>query len=176
VVVFGSLAARTEVSRASLHKLIDVAELPIFDVNLRPPYDDRQVVEDLLGRSRWVKLNEDELALVGKWVDVQGEVPDVLPAIASHYGLDAICVTFGGDGAAAWFEGQVHRQAAFDVDVVDTIGCGDAFLATWIAAMLQGVAAPKALARACAVGAIVAAQAGANQPITAAMIDDLIGH
>ena len=71
--------------------------------------------------------------------------------------------------------GQLFRQPAFNVNVVDTIGCGDAFLGSWLAWMLAGRDAADALRRACAVGSIVASRAGANPKITEAMIRELIG-
>lgn len=175
VLVYGSLAARDHVTRESLLRLVDRTELPVFDVNLRPPFDDRPTVEDLLHRSRWAKLNEAELALVGEWASAGRGVAEALPAIASHYGLEAVCVTLGGDGALLWFDGRVHTQEPFRVEVVDTIGCGDAFLAAWLAGMLGGATPPEALLRGSAVGALVAAQAGANPVVTAADIDRLIG-
>jgi fructokinase len=60
----------------------------------------------------------------------------------------------------------MYRQPGFKVDVVDTIGCGDAFLASWLAGMLAGNEPRQTLAEACAIGAKVAAAPGAN-PATA---------
>jgi len=175
-VVFGSLAARGTISRRSLLDILDCASLSVFDINLRPPYDSRETVEDLLARSDWVKLNETEVALVADWCGNAADCEAALPAIADRYELDVVCVTCGGDGAILYQDGTLIRQPAFAVDVVDTIGCGDAFLGTWLAGMLAGTDADEALCRACAVGAIVAANAGANPCIPEGMIHELTGR
>ena len=38
VLVFGSLAARTEATRATLYRLLQDARFKVFDVNMRPPH------------------------------------------------------------------------------------------------------------------------------------------
>src|SRR5687768_12633684 len=60
-IVFGSLAQRNPVSRRTIERLWDTDALMVFDVNLRPPFDDREIVERSLQRSDIVKANEDEL-------------------------------------------------------------------------------------------------------------------
>jgi fructokinase len=72
-------------------------------------------------------------------------------------------------------DGQLHRQAGFDVPVVDTIGCGDSFLASWLLDLVQGSDPGRALRRACALGALVATAAGANPAVDAARVDALAG-
>jgi len=172
-VVFGSLAARHEQSRDSLLAILDRAMLRIFDVNLRPPFDEREIVEALLQHADWVKLNESELDLIAGWLGVDGSDKG-LAALAKHYRLDTVCVTLGDDGAILLHQGRLLRQPAFRVEVVDSIGCGDAFLGSWLAQMLAGRDAADALRRACAVGSIVASRAGASARITESMIRELL--
>lgn len=58
----------------------------------------------------------------------------------------AVC-TLGADGAVAVdAEGSVHRVGAVPVEVVDTNGAGDAFLAGVLDARLSGASVPDALA------------------------------
>ena len=174
IVVFGSLAAREPTSRGSLMRLLEHAQLGIFDVNLRPPFDERAAIEPLLRAANWAKLNEDELAVVAQWLGVSGSPRQMLVAIGEQYEIDLVCATFGGRGAMMLHEGAVIEQQGFDVAVVDTIGCGDAFLGAWLAQMLDGVEPAQALERACAAGAVVASAAGANPAVTDAMIDAVI--
>ena len=47
-------------------------------------------------------------------------------------------------------EKRLYRQPGFEVEVVDTIGCGDAFLGALLAALLGGGEPALALERACA--------------------------
>jgi len=174
-VVFGSLAARNGDSRRSLQRLLDRIPLKVFDVNLRPPHDDRDVVECLLHRADWTKLNEIELGVICGWAGLDPSAGGALESLARHYGLTGVCVTLGPDGAVQWHDGNLVRQPGFDVEVVDTIGCGDAFLGTWLARMLRGTEPATALAHACAAGAIVASSAGANPSVDDRSILELAG-
>jgi len=173
VLVYGSLAARHAVSHATLRRLLDVADLKVFDVNLRPPHDRREEIEPLLARADWVKLNEDELAVVCRWL---GLVPDpanpsvVLEELARRLALDVVCVTRGPRGAWMWKDGRLHTHPGLQVDVVDTVGCGDAFLACLLWDLLAGERPDEALGRACALGALVAMHEGANPDVGEAEI------
>lgn len=175
VVVFGSLAARHATSRATLHRLLDSATLRVFDVNLRPPFIARDVIEPLLQRAHWAKLNEDELRVIADWHGWQDEFEPLLRQVSNHYGLDTVCVTLGANGAAMLHAGRLHQQPGFAVQVVDTIGCGDSFLASWLLDLLRGSDPDRALRRACALGALVAGEAGANARIDSARVDALAG-
>ena len=54
-------------------------------------------------------------------------------------GVGTVAVTLGEDGSLiASRSGEVHRLPAFDVSVVDTTGCGDAYSAGFIAALARG--------------------------------------
>lgn len=178
VLVYGSLAARHATSRAALHGLLDRARLRVFDVNLRPPFVEEAVVDPLLERADWVKVNEAELAALCAWsgVDVGPGVPGrALRELADRHGLEAVCVTRGDRGAAMWMDGRLFEHPGFDVDVVDTIGCGDAFLAAWMRGLLAGRPPQEALARACALGALVATRPGATPRVGEAAIEALLG-
>jgi fructokinase len=165
VLVFGSLATRSEVSRDSLLRLLDAAALKVFDVNLRPPFVDRATIERLLARSDWIKLNDQELDVVSGWLGLAGAEEDRLRGLARRYGCDTVCLTKGAAGAVLLHRGELHRQAGFDVRVVDTVGCGDSFLAALLAGLLAGAEPCQALRRACAMGALVATSAGATAPV-----------
>lgn len=173
-IVYGSLAARSEMSRVSLLRLLEQSPLRIFDVNLRPPFYSRATVEKLLERADWLKLNESELAIIAGWLDATGSQNKMTASICAHYGIDTACVTLGAAGALMYHHGEIFTQAAYTVPVVDTIGCGDAFLAGWLARMLDDAPAREVLKHACAAGALAATAAGGNAPVSAAMIESVI--
>ena len=60
------------------------------------------------------------------------------------------------------------------VKVADTVGSGDSFLATLIDALLKKVAPQKAIDTACAVGALVAKNKGANPVISEQDIEAIL--
>ncbi len=173
--VYGSLAARSIASRQTLLALLDTASLRVFDVNLRPPHVERSVIESLLQRANWAKLNQDELQVIAGWHGWTGDLDALLLRLAEHYLLDCVCVTLGRLGAAMLRDGRLHRQTGFDVAVVDTIGCGDSFLASWLLDLVLGSDPARALRRACALGALVASAAGANPVVDTARVDALAG-
>jgi len=97
--VFGSLAARNDTSRQALIRLLDLARLKIFDVNLRPPFTDRDTIETLLHQADWAKVNESELELIASWHRPFKSIESAAEILRSKYEIESICITLGGDGA-----------------------------------------------------------------------------
>ncbi|MFC1458052.1 ribokinase [Microvirga arabica] len=76
-------------------------------------------------------------------------------------GPELIVVTLGNEGAIAYQKGaRPLRQPAFQVNVVDTLGAGDAFTAGLAVGLLQGRPLPECLRQAAACGAIVCMEVG----------------
>lgn len=72
------------------------------------------------------------------------------------------CVTLGGAGAVAAWDGQVHRATSPATGTNDDIsGAGDAFAAALLCELARGATVPEALALACDAGAGVARASGA---------------
>ncbi len=176
VLVYGSLVARQAGSREALYRLLENAQFRVFDVNLRPPHYTKEITKYLLEKSHLVKMNHHELAEIMEWFG-RGPVHDRAEAmqwLAERYQLQGVCVTCGADGAMLWTGGQLYRAPGLPVQVCDTIGSGDAFLA----ALLKGWLAaeePEAMLRfACAAGALVATHQGATPTITATDVAELL--
>ena len=168
--VFGSLAARHAPSRETLYRLLQRARLKVFDVNLRPPHYSRDVVTYLLQQADVVKLNHHELEEIAGWFGVNPDESTALAWLAERFGLQGVCVTKGADGAALWVGGQLHRSPGLVVQVQDTIGSGDAFLAALLRGWLAGHSPTDYLAFACAAGSLVASHRGATPAITEAQV------
>jgi fructokinase len=157
----GSLAARFPTSAATLGRLRAQAPQIVFvDVNLRPPWWQPEVVHDLLGGADWVKLNSDELALLtgGEASEETGRV------FLRRYGLRGLLVTRGSRGAQLLLAGgdcvEVAPQPA--IEVVDTVGAGDAFSAVVLLGLLQQWDMPVALERAQQFAAAIVGRKGAT--------------
>jgi len=166
--VFGSLAARSGATRETLYRLLQRAPFKVFDVNLRAPHYSRNVVTYLLRQANLVKLNHHELAEIMGWFGASPDEETALHWLADRFGLQAVCVTKGADGAVLWAGGQLHRSAGIAVQVQDTIGSGDAFLAALLKGWLAGQPPTEMLAFACAAGSLVATHQGATPAISAA--------
>ncbi|WP_046243710.1 carbohydrate kinase family protein [Hymenobacter terrenus] len=166
IMVYGSLAARSQVSRETLYRLLQYASFKVFDLNLRPPHYSREVVKYLLKQADLVKLNERELTEVMQWLGHPATPHSALPWLAQQFNLRAICLTKGAAGASLYIDGAWWHSAGFPVTVADPVGCGDAFLAAFLASWVAGQPPAQCLRRACAAGAVVASRHGATPTLT----------
>lgn len=158
--VYGSLAARSEVSRTTLLKLLETSAIKVFDINLRPPHYTKEVLMDLLERADILKLNEHELDVIGSWYEPADSREDVIRLIADRLNIRTIIVTLGSAGAVLFNNDEFFHHAGYKVKVVDTVGSGDAFLAAMLAGFIHGKNNATALDDACRLGAFVATQKG----------------
>lgn len=93
--------------------------------------------------------------------------------IASHFKVPTVCVTRGGNGALLLKDRLLYENDGYPVNVADTVGAGDSFLATLLDGMHSGLNSQHALNRACAVGSLVASKPGANPPLEEEEIESL---
>ncbi|MEN8040255.1 MAG: sugar kinase [Actinomycetota bacterium] len=106
--------------------------------------------------------NEDDVLMVSG----QSNQADATEWLHDH-GVGATVITLGADGAAYSGDGESEiRVPAYDVDVVDTTGCGDAFSAGFIAGLVEGLDPLEAVAIGIASGSIVATGLGSDAGIT----------
>jgi fructokinase len=161
VIVFGSLACRTAATRDTLLNLLDEsAFLRVFDVNLRPPHYTLATIETLAARATVVKMNEEEAALlIG---GSSGNLKEMIYEFRAKYHAQTICVTRGENGAIVWHDHTFYEHPGFKVTVADTVGAGDAFLATFVAGLVNEEPMEQLLKKACAIGAFVTSRRGAN--------------
>jgi fructokinase len=165
--VHGSLALRSTLNCASLDRLCAVMPPDawrVFDVNLRPPHDDLVLVRARANGASLLKLNSDEAArLTDREPGSEGAEEAMARDLATAHDCARVCITCGSRGAGLLNEGAWHWEPGRDVEVVDTVGAGDAFLARLLSELLAVKKAPaEALASACRHGEWVASQSGAT--------------
>ena len=112
-----------------------------------------------------VVLNEHELAALSGGRGSSDEVATVR-AVRSHSG-QVMVVTLGARGAVAVLGDQVVRQASFEVDVVDTVGAGDAFVGGFVVGRWWSDGLASAIRLGCAAGALAATRPGAQPSLPA---------
>jgi fructokinase len=175
VIVFGTLASRHSFTRNTILQVLeDSSALKLIDVNLRPPYDDREIVETLLESAGIAKLNNDELKVIGDWYGLPYNEKELVKWFAERYSCSIVCVTRGDQGALLYDGENILEHPGFKVKVRDTVGSGDAFLAGFLTTFLNGVPLCEALEYACATGALVATRAGATPSFGESEITDII--
>jgi fructokinase len=155
----GSLILRDEDSSGVLDDLGERSQAPIFvDVNLRDPWWNRVDVLASVNRARWVKVNEAELGLLAGTSDLL-----TAESFRKDHELDAVIVTRGGSGVMVVDGGGTFDSAAPDkVQIVDTVGAGDAFSAMFILGLTHGWATDLTLERALEFAAAVCTVPGAT--------------
>ncbi|MGW1453946.1 carbohydrate kinase family protein [Salegentibacter agarivorans] len=165
--IFGSLICRDEVSRKTLFELLPEAKYRIFDINLRPPYYEKEVLEKLMEQADFIKFNDDELFEIAEMIgSPYNSIEQNLHFVSEKTNTPTICVTKGRHGAVLLKDGVRYYNSGFKVKVKDTVGAGDSFLASLIAGLLKEEEPQSTLDFACAVGALVAGKEGANPEIS----------
>ncbi len=134
----GSLALRDQTSRHALETLRGSLSVPVFmDVNLRPPWWDLTTLTSLTQKATWVKLNEDELdSLAPEETDLEARAEE----LQARCGLELLVVTRGAKGVVARTpEGAlISARPSATVQVVDTVGAGDAFTSVLLLGLTLG--------------------------------------
>lgn len=180
---FGSLAGRSPYNLEQLDRLLAVkGPLKFFDVNLRPPFVDLELIMGLAKRADVIKLNDGEIGRLALWVRTgemkhdtprsADEVARACAVIAEATHSSRICVTLAEEGAALWDRGALVMAPAPQVVVKDTVGAGDAFMAGLMVGLTGGINPRKVLENACRLGAFVASHHGAT-PLFPQEIKDL---
>jgi 2-dehydro-3-deoxygluconokinase len=154
--VSGITPALSAQAEATLRHAIDVARtagVPVsFDLNFRGNLWSAEgagsVYRDIIPLADIVFAGEDEAAIaVGP-----GE-PEELARRIADLGPGQAVIKLGADGALALVDGTVFRQPAVPVYVVDTVGAGDAFVAGYLAELMEGRGPGERLRTAAATGA-----------------------
>ena len=162
-ICFGSLAQRSECTRRAIRALISAARpeaLRIFDVNLRPPFVDRDVIAESLELANVLKLNDQELVELSTMFGLPPGMRDAMEELARRFGLSMVALTRGSDGGLLWAEGRWSDQPGRPVEVRDTIGAGDSFTAALTVGLLTGRSLEEINRHANEVAAFVCSQPG----------------
>jgi 2-dehydro-3-deoxygluconokinase len=125
-----------------------------FDVNYRAALAPADVAGPLLR-----KVAEKADLVFGGPDELQLLYPDGDPAEAAHRlirgGRSDVIMKKGADGAEAYRADAVVESLGFPVEVIDTVGAGDAFVAGYLSGLLHGLDVPGRLHRANACGAML---------------------
>jgi fructokinase len=179
----GTLGLVLEPMASTLTEMIDreaAKRLVMLDPNVRPSlvadnleYRDR--LTRLMGQSTIVKASETDLGWLNPKLGYAAAADQILDS-----GARLVIVTLGSQGAFATGEDRRVSVEAPPVDVVDTIGAGDAFSAAFLAWLhdhdriqaglrIEPDELRAALEFACLAASLTCAKAGAEPPTRAEM-------
>lgn len=175
ILVFGSLASRNPVSHQSLLKLMDAASIKVMDINIRMPFFTMEKMMDILERVTILKLNKAELNEVVDALDTE-VLPDEdvrVKYLQQRFKIDEVLLTKGSKGAVYYLGEQRFYQPAYSIQVKDTVGSGDAFLAGFLARRFDGKShtAQEVIGYAAAVGGFNTTKEGACPDYTLEELD-----
>ncbi|MFY1046030.1 carbohydrate kinase family protein [Chryseobacterium sp. GP-SGM7] len=160
--VFGSLIARNEESKNTLLELVDYSKFRIFDVNFRPPFIDFELVKTLLGKADLVKMNKAELRQIIEFLGENYIDEDKsIQHIQNYFDLNEIVLTKGSKGARYFVGKEKYTFPAVSIDVNDTVGSGDSFLAGFLSKRIQGKSPDEIMRQAVSLGAFITSKSGA---------------
>lgn len=175
-IVYGSLAARTARTRDTLLSLLNSATdaLKVFDVNLRPPFYTRVLLEQLLEKADIVKMNDEELRLIGGWYFADKDPFELAQKVKDKFNVKILMITQGSKGAFLLSpSNEVKSVRARQIKVTDTIGSGDSFLAGFLYQYFLEEPLIVCLEFAARTGALVATMRGATPKIDEDMVVSL---
>lgn len=175
-VCYGTLAQRSQPSRATIWQFLDAAPqaIRLFDVNLRQGFYDGESIVEGCRRATIVKLNDEELAVVAECLRLpDGPVGERLARLRETYALTAVVFTRGARGTLL-----VTNDAVIDPPPAsypkrpnaDSVGAGDACSAGVLAGFLAGMPPTQTANLANQMGAFVASQHGATPELPAALV------
>jgi fructokinase len=172
----GSLFLAQPTSASAQRRAVEIAKaagiVVSADPNLRVHlWRDKEAMlaagHEVIQAASIVKVGEDELFMLTG-------IEDVGEAVRSlwHADLGVVAVTRGPGGAEIFTTDDRCAVSGYPVETVDTIGCGDAFMAMMLVEMasrgfvLRGAPALETLARrACAAGALTATRTGGMESL-----------
>jgi fructokinase len=174
-VCFGSLAQRNKVSRATIYhflELVPEAAYKIFDINLRQHFYNKEIIHESLQRCNALKINDEEIIEVAKLFDCNGlSEQEVCHKLLTDYHLNMVIETKGAVGSYVLTADETSYVDTPKVHVADTVGAGDSFTGSFVAALLHGESQQNAHQLAVEVSAYVCTQHGAMPKLPDAFIE-----
>ena len=167
-ICFGMLPQRKEVTASTIMNMLEDAPnecLRIFDMDMNCGFHSKSAIQNSLRLCNILKLNDDELHFLTEILELQDNKA-VMGIIAHRYNLKYIILTRGADGSVL-FNGEsfIAVPALSYEEEVDDTGCGDAFTAAFVTALLYDVRPADAMLHASKVAGYVCSHGGSMPEI-----------
>ena len=168
-VCWGSLAQRSEKSRAAILRLIDAVpdtSLKVFDINIRQHFYSTDLIVESLQKANVLKLNEDELPLLISLLSLSTDFVEAIAELIARFSLKYVIFTQGAVRSGIYdVSGEISSIDTPKVEVADTVGAGDSFTATFVVNILRGASVAESHRKAVDVSAYTCTQRGAINPL-----------
>lgn len=166
VACFGSMTQRNPVSRNTIRKFLEAMPQTddiwkVFDINLRQHFYDKEIIAESLRLCNVFKINDEEFETVKEMFGYEGEsYQETCRRIISEWNLKFLILTCGTNGSYICTSTEESFMETPQVDVADTVGAGDSFIATFMAHILKGYSISQAHRQAVQVSAYVCTRLG----------------
>lgn len=168
---FASLSQRDYRSKRTVDALLKKLPsncLKVFDLNIRPPFVDKETILKNIKESDVIKFNREEFSIVGKWLDAEDTADKIIEMDPNK----TILLTLGSQGSELINVNGRFCQKAFPIlGNGDFVGVGDAFLACFTHLMLKRVEPQQLLKISNRYAAFVASQQGSMPDIPTDILD-----
>lgn len=165
---FGTLAQRNEVSRETTRTLVQAVPddaLKVYDINLRQHFWSKELVKSSLDMANIFKINDEELEMLKPVFGLENmDTDQACRYFQEKFALKMLVLTAGDAFSSIYYGTEKSTIKTPKVDIVDTVGAGDAFSGSLIASLLTGKTIIDAHKEAVETAAYVCTQAGAWTP------------
>lgn len=144
-----------------LKRVKELGVTTTVDFLMSPRPDAQDIIGPSLPYIDYLMPNIEEAS----WLAGTEDRPAIIKWLHDH-GSPCTVLTLGGEGVSICVKGEEELLLpAFDIDVVDTTGCGDAFTSGFISGLLDGHDLAESAERGLACGSLVATGLGSDAGI-----------
>ncbi len=135
---FGSLAQRSDVSRSTIQSLFEKNIKYFCDLNIRQNFYSKDIIIRSIKTADVLKVNIDELQFLHDFF-IKNEFDLIRSSfrLMKQFNIELLAVTKGAGGSTLIKNENVDHFKIDSVEVVDTLGAGDAFASILCAGYLE---------------------------------------
>lgn len=141
-ICFGTLAQRSETSRNTIMRVLSLVpeeSFRIFDINIRQNFYSKEIINESLKACNVFKINDDELKLLKELFEMQlTDENELCQWFVDKFNLKYMILTAGSSYSKVFTSETSSYIITPKVEVMDTVGAGDAFTGAFISSTLEG--------------------------------------
>lgn len=165
-IYFGSMEQKSEVNHHTIKEVLARKKQAniFFDVNIRFGFYQKEIIEYSLFTADIVKINDEEALILSSLLyGEEMSYEEFAKKAAKDYNISIFVTTLGKEGCIVYTASNdtFDKARGFLVDVVDTVGAGDAFCAAFMDTLVRTGDPVKAAVEGNRLGAYVASKRGA---------------
>ncbi|MFY0605821.1 MAG: carbohydrate kinase [Cyclobacteriaceae bacterium] len=138
---FGTLIQRNKTSASSLHYILEQMHFRhiFYDVNLRRDSYNLDTILYSLSHCTLLKVNDEEVDVLSEMIfGSRLTIENFCTQVSTQFSkVEVIVVTLGKSGSSIYASGILHHIPTAPINVVDTVGAGDAFSAAFASTYLN---------------------------------------